>query len=899
LKQYIGKRLISQQTYPLTLLNGKCNFNMGPAINSYLTKAGYFGGVCTVPDMEFLNNIGAKWNRYTGRGRGGDWIGIEYEKDKYNVSGFLNDVKAHKEGNSDFVLLMCTYDQPKWRNYRYPDFATGYGRLMESIAKENAIDEYELGNEDNGSHTKTYTEVGRNGAAGIRKYDSSALISPAATGGIDLYYFNEQKEKGLLDRMDLLIVHPYTGNNNPEDFKLVENSESMQDIIDEVGGYKSLWSTEFGYNDGTEGPSVLPDKIRGRFYTRSSMLQILAGYDRVGPFTWFNYWGLFLNYNGTLRGVAYQTMCKQLEGYRYAGTLSAGPKLWVLIFEKFGKNPVAVCWTNEGEADYNFGSAVTYTDSYNNKINKFRNFSEDLTYVRKLSDSTLINAWNNSINKELAKVKNYSGVSLTAETDTDTMWTELCNFGKQMKSFSPCIVSIDKPNEAKISASSFRLLKALLFKCRYDKCPKELENYNIGDFEKECKDFLENARLGDKTYAKTRYMINLFINTDLEKQAAIETNNSDFAQKLENCKKIIAFFTREYLMNDSDARQDQVWAYIYNLKGEDLNEKITLVPDVPIRVKIRVNNYSLNEQDANITLRLPEGWTYEPKVQTVHLTPGKDENTYFDIIASSDENSKDIYIITETALGDNPIKGYAKFTEVELLSEISVTQIPSHGVHPESPMEFLVTNSGNETKSGTIKLYSENKLVGSGTFENIAPKESKIAFANFTDIPTDLNNMKAVVSGDNLKTSHLDFKTEYCYAPKAENLDINQPAEILGKYPLFIDREEYDWGSFLGSWSPNDCSANCYFAWNENYLWFRGLVTDNVFCQISQDGHDMYEWDSMQINIVSPKNEIIQFGIAHVGDEDMVYMYRPRTEKMKDIPCKVKIGSNTHDYIMA
>ncbi|MBQ0104484.1 MAG: hypothetical protein KBT47_00420, partial [Armatimonadetes bacterium] len=65
LKQYIGKRLISQQTYPLTLLNGKCNFNMGPAMNSYLTKAGYFGGVCTGPDMEFLNNIGAKWNRYT------------------------------------------------------------------------------------------------------------------------------------------------------------------------------------------------------------------------------------------------------------------------------------------------------------------------------------------------------------------------------------------------------------------------------------------------------------------------------------------------------------------------------------------------------------------------------------------------------------------------------------------------------------------------------------------------------------------------------------------------------------------------------------------------------------------------------------------------------------------
>ncbi|MBQ0104687.1 MAG: hypothetical protein KBT47_01460, partial [Armatimonadetes bacterium] len=781
---YMGNKLIGYKTYPLTFLKGKCGTGSAPAEEAYMTKCGYFGGVTWEALPSFLRDSGCRWTR----GFRDDWKGIEYEKDKFNTDKLINSVREYAKYGIDHILLMCTYNQPPWRQYTNPDFAPAYGKLHEAIAKTGELNQYELGNEDNSSKTKLYAEVGRNGAAGIRKYDSDALIANSATAGIDFYFFDVQKKKGLLDRLDLLIVHPYCNNNNPEDFGLYANSRKMIDLIDSLGGYKDLWSTEYGYNDGTEGPRVLPDRTRSQYYVRHTLIQTAAGYRRCGLFAWNYYWGIFEQSKGTLRGLSVETMAKQLEGYRFAGILSNGPQIFCYVYEKLGADPIAVCWTNEGEADFDLGTGLSYYDIYNNKITKFTGFSEDPVYVHNISQKLLETAWKNVIQREIESVQK-NGLNLAASADCETLWNTLKETG-------------EKINITERSAASFHILKALLTKARMGECPKEVSSSSLyKTFEKEAKDFLEQARLGDTDYPKLRWALNEFINLDLERKFATEKGKDDFAEKLTDAERILSEFAKNYLMNDRDRRQNQVWAYLYNIDGEEVNEKLTFVPNIPTRVKVRVNNYALNPHTAEISLSLPEGWTVSPEKQIVELSPDKNAETYFDITAKETDNTKNLSITALCDIGVGTV-GKTTFTDIEVLNAITVSQRPSHGRHPEAPMEFYVRNSGDTPKNGTIKVFSADTLIGSLDFENLSPKEGKIYKVPLTDTPKDYNNMKVTVSGDGYQAEEI-FKAEYCFAPQKTIKN----SEELAEYPLFIDKEDYDWGDFMGTWTKNDLSA--------------------------------------------------------------------------------------------
>ena len=879
LELYEGKKLIQIRTFPLTVFGSKCGVNLSPAMEAYLTRCGYWGGVTWQASSDLLRDAGCRWTRGFLRDL---WVTIETEKDKYNTDSFVQSLKERKSKGIDNIVLMTTYDKPFWRKFDTLDFAPSYGKLFEAIAKTGLTDKYELGNEDNSGHTKTYAEVGRCGAAGARKYDAIGLIGNSATAGVDDYFFKVQKDKGLLDRLDLIIVHPYCNNNSPEDANIYGTGQRMIDLIDSVGGYKDLWTTEYGYNDGTEGPSVLSEKLRSQYYLRHTLIQTSTNYDRCGLFAWNQYWGIFVGNHGTLRALSIQTMAKQLSGYKFAGILSNGPKVWVLVYEKFGENPIAVCWTKEGEETFDLGTPKSYYDIYNNKLTKAPKFTEDPVYVHGIDNSFLIKAWEENIQRELDRSNKLAGLNLSKDSTTDELWEALISLGENI-------------NNVDISGASFHILKALLIKSQYSNLPKALESVDPSNFEKEIKEFLVNANKEDKDYPKARWALYHFTNIELERLAAVEAGKIEFAEKLLNCEKILSEWTK-YLLSDKCIMQNLVWAYLYDLEGSTLKEKLTFIPDIPTRVKVRVNNYGHNNREAKVTLDLPEGWRCEPEVQTVELKDGEDVATYFDVIAKENTNPKDLKITTKTDIGIG-VLGEAAFTDIELTSQISVAQMASHGLHPTAPYEFAIRNASDQEQKGVIKVYSKDKLVGEGTFENLAPKERKIYFVNLNEKPEDLNNMKVVVSGDDFKEATQNFKTEYCYAPKVNDFSIDKNESVLNKFPLFIDKEEYDCGSFLGSWTPNDLSATSYFGWDENYLYFRCLVTDNVFYQVSK-GDDTFMFDSVQIDIQNKDKKLTQLCLAHLGEnKDIVYMYLgDKKGPVEDFPCSIKNINGQENY---
>ena len=243
---------------------------------------------------------------------------------------------------------------------------------------------FELGNEDNG-HTKfLYTEVARHAAAAIRSQQPLAVLANSGTAHIDYNWLEFQRNRGLLEHLDALCVHPYTNNSTPsqevgpEKGKVYEKLTQLNDIVDAAGGMKQLWSTEYGWPNSSR-PNGEHD--RADLYVREMIVGDMAGLDINGLYTWDRDYGIV----GRPAGVAIQTYTRMREGRRLAGFYREGG-LWIAVYERDG-NATAVVWTPEAGTFPNPVRGGAYFDLFGNPLSSGRaeelqiEFGEDPVYL--------------------------------------------------------------------------------------------------------------------------------------------------------------------------------------------------------------------------------------------------------------------------------------------------------------------------------------------------------------------------------------------------------------------------------------------------------------------------------------------------------------------------------------
>jgi len=135
----------------------------------------------------------------------------------------------------------------------------------------------------------------RRAAAAIRSQQPLAVLANSGTAHIDYNWLEFQRNRGLLEHLDALCVHPYTNNSTPsqevgpEKGKVYEKLTQLNDIVDAAGGMKQLWSTEYGWPNSSR-PNGEHD--RADLYVREMIVGDMAGLDINGLYTWDRDYGI-------------------------------------------------------------------------------------------------------------------------------------------------------------------------------------------------------------------------------------------------------------------------------------------------------------------------------------------------------------------------------------------------------------------------------------------------------------------------------------------------------------------------------------------------------------------------------------------------------------------------------
>ena len=312
------------------------------------------------------------------------WIGIEKSKGQYDFSRhdkLINDL----EELGIRLLFIIDYGNPLYDDGFAPHTKEGrnaYTQFCSALAERYSGKGiiWELWNEPNSDKFWTPTVDINNYMAfcqavvpAIRNKDRNACIIAPATSAFDMKFMESCFEKGLLDLVDGVSVHPY---RNPE-----SSPESTFDeyyllslLIDQYkpeGKVIPMLSGEWGYNT-----KDLSRKLQGKYLSRqwlanmSYNIPISIWYDwhddgqdpkegehNFGTVTW--------DYKEKPSYVAMKTLIEQFKGYQTIGRISLGSiDDYMLLLQKNDKIKLAL-WSSSNIHSISFGNDVQILQGIN------------------------------------------------------------------------------------------------------------------------------------------------------------------------------------------------------------------------------------------------------------------------------------------------------------------------------------------------------------------------------------------------------------------------------------------------------------------------------------------------------------------------------------------------------
>ncbi len=902
---------IRSESMTIARMLPRCGLNVSPAENAYMMDSCPWGGVFWQCTADTGRDTGARWIRSFAD----DWKGMEPKPDVFDMSRAKSAVSEWNKKGISLLWLTCLYNQPTFRRGDRPDFAPAYGKIHAKLAAatKGSLYWFELGNEDNGPTKFLYTEVARNGAAGIHSQNPIAQVANSGTAFVDRVWLRMQAGRGLFNWLDAISVHPYTTSSSPEEWDVYGQAKQVVELCDELGGMKQLWTTEFGWPEVGTDPAGIPLVARAQFVPRHFLIGVAGGYEKHGLYAWDGHFGIYDNGRPFAAAASTQAMARLLEGYRFAGTLKHGD-IWVVVWEKFGK-PVLIAWAPNGTGRYdiNVGKApVDLRDLFGNSLKPG------------ISGGTLTLNLNAAPQYVLGLPNSITHAACIAEeSDTrDRMALHLSKTGikndKTLNAIAKGSVSDTKSLLAAISyvSSTYKtaprsevtgiqanLLRLLVLNARHGKTSKVSSAglKQISEFESSSKRILQSISDKDLNPASLRWAISWFHSLDLERKYAIASKNTPYANILASAQLIIVKYAQKYLIADSAADFVSVWPYLYMYgnDGQTLQEKLRFLPGSVSKVLVRVNNYAKSSYKAEVSLILPSGWKCSPEVRKLDLSPGKNAETSFDITCTGAGNAS--VITARLQIPGKPIVE-VPFNDIEIAAPVKTVQEPLMGMLPETLLTFHLTNLDATSQSGRIRLMmaGDTNALARADFADLGPN-AKTDVSLKINAPVPSKNEWPLVAEVTLadgRVSNQSFKVDFAAATKAANAPaidgkIDDWSDAL---PLHIDKEEYGRGSFSGSWSPEDCSGTAYLKWDNTKLYFLCVVKDQTFNQ-TLAGDSAWMQDSIQIGFASTNNgPYTEFTLAHTPSGDQVFRNSPSAGIMTDARLNVTLSQGQAIY---
>ncbi|MCL5098465.1 MAG: hypothetical protein M1608_13240, partial [Candidatus Omnitrophica bacterium] len=832
-----------------------------PAERNYMMRWGLPGGVFWQYPPEQAVHLGAVWERFGAP----LWGMLEYQPGRYDFTDLVREVDRRRSLGLDLVYFSGHYLGPSWYHFDNITYGPAVGRAYQATAKAlgNRMDWYEFGNEENGPTKFLYAEYTRHEAAAVRSANPMANLGTAGTAFVDVGWMRLQEKRGLLDRLDALVTHPYTVSSSPEDFGIPEQLSAIEDVIDDLGGMKWQITTEFGYDH-----SVGYDKM-AKWLPRHFALAAAAGILKHGLYSWEGHFGIMDNMRTLPPGISVHAFCTLTEGRQFAGWLRNDKETRAAVFERAGM-PLVMAWSQSEKGSLRVEDSaqkVVIRDLDGNPTEQsLANGRLDLEltgkplYIQGFSTGITLAAWNHAA--ELANQR-YKRLLAKSRLKGSPVWDDLAQvsappyrqLANALENWHPASAPVPLTEQAIIAQTIRRTLIAARMQALAG-ANSDYAGDNGAAARRKWAERLERSVLQDDVdMPPLRWLLTAWQKTADERAMLLEQGHKTFAAGLLDLDRV---FDRvcQTLADDGQHLFFPVWPYLFAGTNADgsLLEHIKFVPGKPVPVNVRMYSYASKSYEGEVGFDLPMGWVCEPRSWKGTLEPGKQVITSFKITANSTVPSK---ILATLNVAGKPA-ARVPYDDFELLPPFDVKAPVMTSILPGSPLNLEAINRGETVMSGRLRLIPHPGLppLAVADVPDLKPLENKplqLRLPQDTPVPpfNEWTLVANLLTPDG-KSCNIPLTTDFSAsvpAPDTLNID-GDLSEWSNAAPLHVDREEYTRGSYGGQWSKEDCSGTIYTMWDRAHFYLAARILDQTFQQ-SLEGGDTWNQDSIQIGLAS------------------------------------------------
>lgn len=305
------------------------------------------------------------------------WAGAEKAPGEYDFTQYdrlIEQLEARGIG----LLFIIDYGNPLYDDGLAPQSETcraAYSRFCSALAARYAGKEiiWELWNEPNISfwqpkpNVDDYLAWCQAVVPALRGADPAACIVAPATSGVPMKFLEDCFQRGLLELVDGVSVHPYRAPQFPPETAVADYARLVR-LIERYrpDGKRAIpiLSGEWGYTT-----TDLPRELQGKYLARQWLINMACGvpisiwYDwhddgqdpnerehNFGTVTW-DYWP-------KPAYIAMKTLIDQLHGFMPVGRVSAGREDdYVVVFRRDGEYKLAA-WTTAEAHQIDLGPAI-------------------------------------------------------------------------------------------------------------------------------------------------------------------------------------------------------------------------------------------------------------------------------------------------------------------------------------------------------------------------------------------------------------------------------------------------------------------------------------------------------------------------------------------------------------
>ncbi len=217
-------------------------------------------------ELQMMQQAGIRWARadFT-------WGYFEPQNDQWRLEAYDTIVAAAQAHEVNLLPILCYNVDWAFPAHEHLEDWCDYVRTVVGCYK-NDLKYWEVWNEPNIGFWKPepnpeqYASLLIATYKAIKETDPEAQVVYGGTAGVPLDFIRKTFEAGAFDFFDVLAVHPYRYPTAPEEGGIDRDLRQTWELLEEFGGGKRLWITEFGWPTHIapvlEEAAFLPQLIR-------------------------------------------------------------------------------------------------------------------------------------------------------------------------------------------------------------------------------------------------------------------------------------------------------------------------------------------------------------------------------------------------------------------------------------------------------------------------------------------------------------------------------------------------------------------------------------------------------------------------------------------------------------